>query len=54
MEQPVGGDPKETGAAATTAREKAQGPEVVHVTGLEQPLYAKQKEPSAEERTRAA
>ncbi|MFS8002486.1 hypothetical protein Hanom_Chr13g01202611 [Helianthus anomalus] len=44
FEKPVGDDPKETGAAATTAHEKAQGPEVVHITGLDQPLHEKRKE----------
>ncbi|KAM0039482.1 hypothetical protein Hdeb2414_s0012g00382621 [Helianthus debilis subsp. tardiflorus] len=42
-EKPVGDDPKETGAAATTAHEKTQGPEVVHITGLDQPLHEKKK-----------
>ncbi|MFS8023746.1 hypothetical protein Hanom_Chr16g01455151 [Helianthus anomalus] len=34
----------ETGIAATTAQEKGQGPEVVHFTGLDQPLHGKKKE----------
>ncbi|XP_021996358.1 uncharacterized protein LOC110893564 [Helianthus annuus] len=50
-EKPVD-DPKETGAAATTAHEKAQGPAVVHITGLDQPLHEKRKEPEVEKLTK--
>ncbi|KAM0064576.1 hypothetical protein Hdeb2414_s0003g00104581 [Helianthus debilis subsp. tardiflorus] len=35
---------KETEAAATIAQEKAQGPEVTHITGLDQPLHEKETE----------
>ncbi|MFS7927028.1 hypothetical protein Hanom_Chr04g00304111 [Helianthus anomalus] len=41
-------EPNETRAAATTAHEKAPGPEVVHITGLDQPLHEKRKEPEVE------
>ncbi|MFS7904282.1 hypothetical protein Hanom_Chr01g00034301 [Helianthus anomalus] len=47
-------DPKETGAAATTAHEKAQGPEVVHITGLDQPLHEKRKGPEIKKLTEPA
>ncbi|MFS7970810.1 hypothetical protein Hanom_Chr09g00825301 [Helianthus anomalus] len=43
VEKPEG-DKTETGAAIAIAHEKAQGPEVVHVTGLDQPLHEKEKE----------
>ncbi|MFS7946414.1 hypothetical protein Hanom_Chr06g00536061 [Helianthus anomalus] len=43
-EKPVGDNHKDTRAAATTSHEKAQGPEVVHITGLDQPLHEKKKE----------
>ncbi|KAJ0791892.1 hypothetical protein HanOQP8_Chr01g0011091 [Helianthus annuus] len=36
----------QTPAAATIAQDKAQGPEVVRITGLDQPLYEKKKETS--------
>ncbi|XP_022011137.1 uncharacterized protein LOC110910556 [Helianthus annuus] len=52
-EKPTG-DAKETGAAATTAHEKTQSPEVVHVTGLDQPSYEKRKEPEFEKLTKPA
>ncbi|KAM0038075.1 hypothetical protein Hdeb2414_s0013g00410631 [Helianthus debilis subsp. tardiflorus] len=35
---------KEIGTAATTTPEKRQGPEVVHIMGLDQPLHEKEKE----------
>ncbi|KAJ0546809.1 hypothetical protein HanIR_Chr08g0365051 [Helianthus annuus] len=41
--RPVVDKPKETETAATTAPEKRQGPEVVHITGLDQPLHEKEK-----------
>ncbi|KAJ0493558.1 hypothetical protein HanIR_Chr12g0587531 [Helianthus annuus] len=43
-EKPEGDKSKETGAAATTSHEKAQGPEVIHITGFHQPLHEKKKE----------
>ncbi|MFS7943280.1 hypothetical protein Hanom_Chr06g00498391 [Helianthus anomalus] len=43
-EKPEGDKSKETPTAATTAQDKTQGPEVVHITGLDQPLHEKQKE----------
>ncbi|MFS7909199.1 hypothetical protein Hanom_Chr01g00091911 [Helianthus anomalus] len=43
-EKPEGDKSKETQTAATTAQDKAQGPEVVHITGLDQPLHEKKKE----------
>ncbi|MFS7888648.1 hypothetical protein Hanom_Chr00s000001g01597671 [Helianthus anomalus] len=43
-EKPEGDQPKETPTATTVAHEKAQGPEVVHMTGLDQPLHEKRKE----------
>ncbi|MFS7908015.1 hypothetical protein Hanom_Chr01g00078251 [Helianthus anomalus] len=43
-EKPEGDSSKETGAATAIAHEKAQGPEVVRITGLDQPLHEKQKE----------
>ncbi|KAJ0588400.1 hypothetical protein HanIR_Chr04g0174221 [Helianthus annuus] len=52
--KPVGSERKETGAAATTAHEKAKGPEVVHVTGLDQPSHEKRKEPQVEKPTKSA
>ncbi|MFS7998895.1 hypothetical protein Hanom_Chr12g01159481 [Helianthus anomalus] len=52
--KPVGDDPKETGAAATITHEEAQGLEVVHITGLDQPLHGKRKEPEAEKLTKPA
>ncbi|KAF5783818.1 hypothetical protein HanXRQr2_Chr11g0512261 [Helianthus annuus] len=45
---PVGADPKDTRTAAATVSDKAQGPEVVHITGLDQPHYEKRKEPEIE------
>ncbi|KAJ0946846.1 hypothetical protein HanRHA438_Chr01g0008481 [Helianthus annuus] len=53
-EKPVGGEPKETGAAATTAHEKTQGPEVVRITGLDQPLHETRKKPEIEKPTKPA
>ncbi|MFS7956860.1 hypothetical protein Hanom_Chr07g00659551 [Helianthus anomalus] len=44
-EKPIGSDPKDTRTAATTASDKAQGPEVVRTTGLDQPHHEKIKEP---------
>ncbi|KAJ0540679.1 hypothetical protein HanHA89_Chr09g0319571 [Helianthus annuus] len=44
VEKPEGDKLKETQTAATTAQDKAQGPEVVHITGLGQPLHEKKKE----------
>ncbi|MFS7909209.1 hypothetical protein Hanom_Chr01g00092011 [Helianthus anomalus] len=44
VEKPGGDKSKETQTAATTAQDKAQGPEVVHITGLDQPLHEKKKE----------
>ncbi|KAM0040306.1 hypothetical protein Hdeb2414_s0012g00392221 [Helianthus debilis subsp. tardiflorus] len=52
-EKPID-DPKEIGAAATTAHEKAQGPKVVHIMGLDQPLHEKRKEPEVEKPTKPA
>ncbi|MFS7993931.1 hypothetical protein Hanom_Chr12g01099981 [Helianthus anomalus] len=43
MKKPEG-DKTETGAVAATAHAKAQGPEVVHIMGLDQPLHEKKKE----------
>ncbi|MFS7928854.1 hypothetical protein Hanom_Chr04g00325681 [Helianthus anomalus] len=43
-EKPEGDKSMETGAAATTALEKAQGPEVIHITGFDQPLHEKKTE----------
>ncbi|MFS7998779.1 hypothetical protein Hanom_Chr12g01157981 [Helianthus anomalus] len=45
-ENPEGDKSKETRAAATTTHEKALGPEVVHITGLDQPLHEKRNEPT--------
>ncbi|XP_022030642.1 putative uncharacterized protein DDB_G0271982 [Helianthus annuus] len=53
-EKPVGGEPKETGAAATTAHEKAQGLEVVRIMGLDRPLHEKRKESEVEKLTKPA
>ncbi|KAM0064202.1 hypothetical protein Hdeb2414_s0003g00100101 [Helianthus debilis subsp. tardiflorus] len=44
VDKPEGDKTKEIGAPAATAHEKAQGPEVVHVMGLNQPRYEKKKE----------
>ncbi|KAJ0611539.1 hypothetical protein HanHA300_Chr01g0016911 [Helianthus annuus] len=49
-EKPIGSDRKESGAAATTAHEKAHGPEVVHVTRLDQPVHEKRKGPEVEKK----
>ncbi|MFS7954701.1 hypothetical protein Hanom_Chr07g00633621 [Helianthus anomalus] len=38
-------EPKETWVTATTPPEKAQGPEVVHITGLDQPIHERGKGP---------
>ncbi|MFS7919318.1 hypothetical protein Hanom_Chr03g00211321 [Helianthus anomalus] len=43
-EKPEGDKSKETGAAATIIHEKAQGPKVVHITGLDQPLHEMEKD----------
>ncbi|MFS7965477.1 hypothetical protein Hanom_Chr09g00762731 [Helianthus anomalus] len=51
VEKPVGADPKDTGAAATTASEKAQGPEITRITGLDQPHHEKRKETEVEKPT---
>ncbi|KAJ0455181.1 hypothetical protein HanIR_Chr15g0748301 [Helianthus annuus] len=48
----AGDAPKETGTAADTARDKAQGPEVVHITGLDQLHHEKRKEPEIEKITK--
>ncbi|KAF5767050.1 hypothetical protein HanXRQr2_Chr15g0722651 [Helianthus annuus] len=47
-EKPIGSNRKETGAAATTAHEKARGPKVVLVTGLDQAVHEKRKGPEVE------
>ncbi|KAJ0742591.1 hypothetical protein HanPI659440_Chr10g0365901 [Helianthus annuus] len=52
--KPAGDDPKETGPAAITAHDKAQGPEVLHVTRLDQPLHEKRKEPEFEKLAKPA
>ncbi|MFS7975860.1 hypothetical protein Hanom_Chr10g00885621 [Helianthus anomalus] len=44
VEKLEGDKSKETEVAATIAHEKAQGPEVVRITGLDQPLHEKEKE----------
>ncbi|MFS8016936.1 hypothetical protein Hanom_Chr15g01374371 [Helianthus anomalus] len=44
----------DTGAAATTVSDKSQGPEVVHITGLNQPHHEKRKEPEIEKITPTA
>ncbi|KAJ0526838.1 hypothetical protein HanHA300_Chr09g0327611 [Helianthus annuus] len=41
-------EPKEPEVTAATLPEKAQGPEVVHVTGLDQPIDERRKEPEVE------
>ncbi|MFS8004124.1 hypothetical protein Hanom_Chr13g01222001 [Helianthus anomalus] len=41
---PVVGKLKETEIPATTAQEKRQGPEVIHITGLDQPIHEKEKQ----------
>ncbi|MFS7945762.1 hypothetical protein Hanom_Chr06g00527961 [Helianthus anomalus] len=43
-EKPEGDKSEQTGATATVAHEKAQGPEVMRITGLDQPLLEKKKE----------
>ncbi|KAF5782182.1 hypothetical protein HanXRQr2_Chr11g0492591 [Helianthus annuus] len=43
-EKPEGDKSEQTGAAITVAHEKAQGPEVVRITGLDQPRHEKKKE----------
>ncbi|MFS7954683.1 hypothetical protein Hanom_Chr07g00633401 [Helianthus anomalus] len=48
FEKPVVDKSKETETAATAAQEKRQGPEVVHITGLDQPLHEKEKEATRE------
>ncbi|MFS8021682.1 hypothetical protein Hanom_Chr16g01430261 [Helianthus anomalus] len=45
-EKPEGDQSKETSSAAIITQDKAQGPEVIHITGLDQPLYEKKKETS--------
>ncbi|XP_035830846.1 eukaryotic translation initiation factor 5B-like [Helianthus annuus] len=52
--KPVGADPKDTGTAATTASDKAQGPKIVCITGLDQPHHEKRKEPEVEKPTKPA
>ncbi|KAF5814352.1 hypothetical protein HanXRQr2_Chr03g0110111 [Helianthus annuus] len=47
-------EPKETEVAATTLPEKAQGPEVVHITGLDQPIHERGKGPEVEKPTKPA
>ncbi|MFS7929959.1 hypothetical protein Hanom_Chr04g00338511 [Helianthus anomalus] len=42
--KPVGDKSKKTETAATTAQEKEQGPVVIHITGLDQPLHEKERE----------
>ncbi|KAJ0666003.1 hypothetical protein HanPI659440_Chr17g0662121 [Helianthus annuus] len=54
IETPVGADPKDTRTAAATVSDKAQGPEVVHITGLDQPHQEKRKEPEVEKITPTA
>ncbi|MFS8019774.1 hypothetical protein Hanom_Chr15g01407621 [Helianthus anomalus] len=44
VEKPVGEKPQETEAAATVVQEKARGPKVTRITGLDQPLHEKEKE----------
>ncbi|MFS7988364.1 hypothetical protein Hanom_Chr11g01033971 [Helianthus anomalus] len=44
VEKPASDKSKETGAAATVIHDKAQGPEVVHITGLDQPFHEKEKQ----------
>ncbi|MFS8024995.1 hypothetical protein Hanom_Chr16g01469841 [Helianthus anomalus] len=46
--------PKETEVAATTLPIKAQGPEVVHITGLDQPVHDRGKGPEVEKPTKPA
>ncbi|KAM0036316.1 hypothetical protein Hdeb2414_s0014g00424991 [Helianthus debilis subsp. tardiflorus] len=48
---PTGDAPKGTGTATDTARDKAHGPEVVHITGLDQLYHEKRKEPEIEKIT---
>ncbi|MFS7900036.1 hypothetical protein Hanom_Chr00s091669g01799271 [Helianthus anomalus] len=43
-EKPEGDMPKETEAVAIIAQQKAQGPEVACIIGLDQPLHEKEKE----------
>ncbi|MFS7957489.1 hypothetical protein Hanom_Chr07g00666951 [Helianthus anomalus] len=52
VEKPIGSDPKDTGTAATTASDKAQGPEVVRITRLDHPHHEKRKEPEVEKPTK--
>ncbi|MFS8007076.1 hypothetical protein Hanom_Chr14g01256691 [Helianthus anomalus] len=54
IETSVGADPKDTRTAAATVSDKAQGPEVVHTTGLDQPHQEKRKEPEIEKMTSTA
>ncbi|MFS7930532.1 hypothetical protein Hanom_Chr04g00345441 [Helianthus anomalus] len=44
----------ETRTAATTALDKAHGPEVVHIMGFDQPYQEKRKEPEVEKPTKTA
>ncbi|KAM0061466.1 hypothetical protein Hdeb2414_s0004g00136421 [Helianthus debilis subsp. tardiflorus] len=44
VEKPTGDKPKKTETASTTAQDKTQGPGVVHITGLDQPLKRKEIE----------
>ncbi|MFS7976990.1 hypothetical protein Hanom_Chr10g00898871 [Helianthus anomalus] len=45
-EKHEGDQTKETLTTATVTQEKAQGPDVVHITGLDQPLHEKRKDTS--------
>ncbi|KAJ0682175.1 hypothetical protein HanPI659440_Chr16g0644411 [Helianthus annuus] len=47
-------EPKVTEVAATTLPKKTQGPEVVHITGLDQPIHEKGKGPEVEKPTKPA
>ncbi|MFS7959237.1 hypothetical protein Hanom_Chr08g00688221 [Helianthus anomalus] len=42
--KPVGDKSKATETAATTTQDKEQGPTVVHITGIDQPLHEKEKD----------
>ncbi|KAJ0666544.1 hypothetical protein HanPI659440_Chr17g0668011 [Helianthus annuus] len=44
-------EPEEPGVTAATLPEKVQGPEVAHITGLDQPHHEKQKETGVENPT---